>query len=71
MLVHYATRWGGVGRYDLLTMAGHGIIKWIGAQHGAVPVTTCYVYGTRAKEKEGPVTLKDFLCLSFSCFLPL
>ena len=43
----------------------------IGARHGAISITICSVSGTRIKEKKGPATLKDFLSLSFSSFLPL
>ena len=40
------------------------------AQRGAIPVTACHVNRARTEEKEDPTSLKDFLCLWFSSFLP-
>jgi len=57
--------------FDPLTTPGHGIIKWTGAWHGAVPVATGHVSGVCTKETKGPATLKDFLSLSFFSFLLL
>ena len=59
-----------MAHHDPLTTPGHGVIKRAGARRGAVSVTTGHVSGARTKEKKGPTTLKDFLSLSFSSFLP-
>ena len=39
-------------------------------QRGSIPGTACHVSGARTEEKEDPAPLKNFLCLSFSFFLP-
>ena len=44
--------------------------QWTYARRGAVPTTACHISEARTEEKEEPVSLKDFLCLSFSYFLP-
>ena len=38
--------------------------QWIGTRRGAVPITIYHVSGAHTKEKEDPVTLKDFPWLS-------
>ena len=70
-LVQRTARRGRAGRYDPLISATAWQCQRIGAQHGAIPIATYYVSRARAAEKEGLATLKDFLCLSFSFFLPL
>jgi len=80
-LVCHTAHCGGMGHDNSLTMLGHGVISGHtlnAVLSGSADIRSAWSYPchrlpcqwARIEEKEDPTSLKDFLCLWFSSFLP-